>query len=109
MQVGPEFTFLALAHHRRNHAVADDEAAEVRTAGFLDELLNHEVGLEAAEGLDNAFRRLLGFCQDDADTLRTLQELDDHGRSAHEFQQVIGIPGRIRKPGDGQADPLARQ
>ena len=77
--------------------------------GFLDVLLEQNVGVESAEGLDDAFARLEGFCQHHPHTLGAFQELNDHGRAADQFDQVAGIVRGMRETGHGQPDTLARK
>ena len=61
------------------------------------------------EGLDDAFRRLGGLAEDDADALGSFQQLDDHRRAAGDFQQFIGIGCAVGEDRDRQTDALARQ
>ena len=49
MQVGAEVALGRLPLHRRDHAATDHEAAHVGTARLLDEFLDQEVGVEAAQ------------------------------------------------------------
>ena len=91
MQVGAKLAFLALPFHGGNDLVTDDQAANVCSTGFLDELLHHEISLQAAESLDDALGGLLGFGQNHADALCTLKQFDHHRRAADKVQQVLGI------------------
>lgn len=69
VQVGAELASLGLALHRGNHLVTDHEAANVGSAGLLDVFLDHDVLLEAEEGLDHRFGRLVRFGQHHAHAL----------------------------------------
>ncbi|MNZ62573.1 hypothetical protein D3C78_806980 [compost metagenome] len=109
MQVGAKFAGFGLALHRCNHLVADDEAANVRTTGFLDVLLNHDVLLEAHERLDHRFRGRGGFAQHHADALGAFQHLDHQRRTVDHFDQVGNVIGGVGKPGHRQADPATGQ
>src|SRR3546814_999904 len=56
--VGAEVALLAAPLHRRHHPVANDEAAYVLAFGLLDIFLDEDVGVDPAERLDDALRRL---------------------------------------------------
>ena len=73
MQVGAELAVHRLPFHRRDHFVADDEAADVAAARFLDKLLHHDVGIQSHKRLDDAFGGVVGFRQNHADALCALQ------------------------------------
>ena len=109
MQVRAKLAFLALAHHRSYDLVTDDEAPDVGPTRLLDELLDHEISLQAPERLDHALRRLARLGEHHADALRALEELDNDRRSTDELEEVIGVSRSTREPGHGQADALARQ
>ena len=52
MQVGAELAGRRLAFHGGDDLAADDETADIGTAGLLDVLLNEEVRIEPLEGVD---------------------------------------------------------
>jgi hypothetical protein len=107
MQVRAKLSLLRLAHHRCHHFFADDEAADVGAACFLDELLHQEVRIQAAECLDHAFGRLARFREYHAFSLRALEQLQYDGCATDQVQQVVGVVGRIGKARDRQAYALA--
>ncbi len=47
--------------------------------------------------------------QNHPDSLRTFQQFDHQRRTAYPGNQILGIFGRMGKPGNRQADPLAGQ
>jgi hypothetical protein len=109
VEVRTELAFAPLAFHRRHHAVADDQASDVGAACLFDELLGEDVGVEAAEGLDDRLGGLGGLGQDDPDPLGALDQLDDHRRAAADVDEVSGGLGVVGEGGDRQPDPLAGQ
>ncbi|MNO64593.1 hypothetical protein D3C76_553250 [compost metagenome] len=109
MQVGAELTGLGLALHRRDHLVADHEAADIGAAGFLYVFLHHDVVLQPHEGFEHRFGSLLGFREDHADALGAFQQLDHQRRAANHLDQVRHVVRRVGEAGDRQADTLARQ
>ena len=92
MQVGPKLAFLRLPFHRSHHLVADDEAANVRATGFLDELLHEEVGIQPTKSLDDALGRLARFGKEGRPTIEQLAGAAGYGlvRSAGELETVKG-------------------
>ena len=88
MKVRPEFTFSGLPNHRGDDLPTDDEAAQVCSTGFLYKLLRQDVRVEPPEGLDHALSCILSFGEYNANTLSSLKQLDDHRRTATEFDQV---------------------
>ena len=95
MQVAPELALLALALHRAHHLAIHDERADVGAAGLLDELLRDDAGLQAIEGLHHRARGVLALREDHAEALRTLQQLQDQGRTAHGVYYLIDVPAEV--------------
>ena len=109
MQGGAELASLGLALHRRDHLVADHEAANVGATGFLDVFLDHDVLLEAEEGLDHRLGRLVRFGQYHAHALGAFQHLDHQRCTANHLDQVGNVVRGVGEAGHRQADALARQ
>ena len=104
VQVGPEFALGGPAFDRGHHLAADHEAAQIRAAGLLDELLHQQVGIEALEGIDDALGRLLGFGQHDPLALDPLQQLHDQGGAPHHADQIDGVERGIGEARDGRVE-----
>ena len=107
MEVGPELALGGRALDGGHHLAADHEAAQIRAAGLLDELLHQQVGVEALEGIDDALGRLLGFGQHHALALGPLQQLHDQGGAAHHADQIHGVERGIGEARDGGVEPGA--
>ncbi len=65
--------------------------------------------VQAAKGVDHAFRRLAGFRQHHADALRAFHQLDHQRRAADQLDQIAGVVRRMGEAGDRQIDALPRQ
>jgi hypothetical protein len=106
VEVGPELAGGALALHGGDDAVADDEGADVGALGLLDEFLDEDVDVEAAERLDDGGGGLLGLGEDDADALGALEQFDDEGGAADDADEAVDVFDGVGEAGDGQADAL---
>ena len=109
MQVRAEFAFRALALHGGDNLVADDKAADIGTAGFLDEFLHQDVGFQAHKGFNHRLGRFAGFRQHHTNALGTLQQFDDHRRATHHLQQLRHVVRFVGKPGYRHAHALTGQ
>ncbi len=109
MQIGAKLALFTFTHHGRDDFVANDEAANISTARFLDKFLHHEVGFQTTKGLDYAFCGFVRFGKYHTDALSSFQQLNHNGCAAHQFQQVIGVTRRIRKSGYRQPQTLTGQ
>ena len=82
VHVGAELVALRDPAHRRDHAVADDERADVAALALLDEALDQHVLPGALQGLDDRLGDLDRRRQDHADALGALEQLDHDRRAA---------------------------
>ena len=80
VEVRAEIVRRAGSLHRRDDLAADHQRADIGAARFLDEFLHQDVDVGPAEGLDHRLGRGHGLGENDADALRALEQLDDHGR-----------------------------
>ena len=109
MQIRAKLSRGCLALHGSDHFAVNNEAANVTTAGLFDEFLYQDVGLVPHEGLNHAFRSLLGFREHHANPLRAFQKFDDQWRATHFSNQATDIVRRVGEGCDRYADASARQ
>lgn len=104
VDIGFEFAFWGFAFHGGDDFIADDEAAEVFAFAFFDKFLDEDIGFEAGEGADDAFRRFIGFSEDDADAFGAFEEFYDEGGAADHFDEFFGVAGGVSESCDGHID-----
>ena len=90
-----------------DNAVSDDEGAHVLAFAFRDEFLEKDLLLAALECLDDGFRDLNFIREDDTDSLRAFEELDDDGCAANALEGTFDIAFVIDVSGGGDADIVA--
>ena len=83
---------------------ADDERADVRTVGFVDELLDQDVLIQPMKRVDDRAGGPFRLGQHDADALRAFNQLDDHRRPVHETDAIADMVGLAGEYGRRHVD-----
>ena len=99
MQIRSEIAFFTASHHGCDDLLANHNTPDIFAVRFFDKLLNQDVGVCAAKGLDNTFCRFGRFTQHDADALGAFQQLNDNWCTAGDVQKLRCIRSPMRKYG----------
>ena len=91
MKIRAKIAGRAAPLHGRDDFAADDKGADVAPGGFLDELLDQDVGFHATKSFDHRLRRLMGFPEHHADALGSLEQFDDDRRPADDVDDFVGL------------------
>ena len=82
MHIAAEFGADGAPAHGGDDAVTDDEGPHILALTLGDKFLDDDLLFGALERLDDGFGDLIGIGQNDADTLRALEEFNHNGSAA---------------------------